>query len=100
MKTQQVVTYRGAYVPTEIDLCGQHSTDEAAGMSLGSVQHGEHAGKCEVCARPKCPKCKRATTDDQQHGVIRHADESGDGMVHDGGCDACCACVASASEAR
>ena len=39
-----------------------------------------------------CPNCGRLTADDQQHGVIRHLDESGDDKLHDGGCDACCCC--------
>lgn len=42
-----------------------------------------------------CPKCRRITTGDQQHGVVRDAADSGDGRRHDGGCDWCCCCVAS-----
>lgn len=46
-----------------------------------------------------CDKCGRALdSDEQQHGVIRHAEESGDGKVHDGGCDECCACVSPAGK--
>ena len=46
----------------------------------------------------KCGKCGRSTTDEQQHGIISYADESGDGKVHDGGCDSCCACAQSVQE--
>lgn len=41
----------------------------------------------------RCPRCGRASEGDEQHGIVRVAEESGDGMVHDGGCDHCCACV-------
>ena len=45
----------------------------------------------------KCPKCWRTTDAERQHGIVRRADESGDGLVHDGGCDDCCACAAAGS---
>lgn len=40
----------------------------------------------------RCPKCGAASPGETQHGVIRFADESGDGLTHDGGCNACCCC--------
>lgn len=39
-----------------------------------------------------CPKCQRLTTGDEQHGTMR-AEDSGDDLAHDGGCDHCCACT-------
>lgn len=41
-----------------------------------------------------CPKCGRATEEEEQHGTVLHPDESGDGLAHDGGCDHCCCCNA------
>lgn len=49
--TQTVVTYRGAYMARQIDLCKRHTNDDDAGMSLGPVQHGAHRGHCAVCLR-------------------------------------------------
>lgn len=76
-------------------------TDDASQrMSDGSVHPAHRAGfqweepACNLTAIDACPKCRRATTADQQHGTVRHADESGDGKIHDGGCDHCCSCVA------
>ena len=47
----------------------------------------------ETTSTETCPKCKCASTASQQHGICRHADESGDGLVHDGGCASCCVCT-------
>lgn len=44
-----------------------------------------------------CPKCRRPTTGDQQHGIAQFAIHSGDGKIHNGGCDKCCSCVANTS---
>lgn len=41
----------------------------------------------------RCPRCGQLTTGEEQHGVVHHAEESGDGLPHDGGCDHCCCCV-------
>lgn len=40
-----------------------------------------------------CPRCCVPTAPAQQHGIVLHADESGDGRIHNGGCDACCSCT-------
>jgi len=43
----------------------------------------------------RCDRCHaHLDSEDQVHGIIHHADESGDGKEHDGGCDHCCECVA------
>jgi hypothetical protein len=43
-----------------------------------------------------CERCHAVEV--EQHGTVRHVEESGDGMTHDGGCDRCCVCAAQPCE--
>lgn len=61
-----------------------HGYDPAYGCVVARMSDGSVR---ELC------RCGRATTEEQQHGTVRHEGDSGDGVIHDGGCDVCCVCV-------
>lgn len=45
-----VVTYAYAYIPGQVSLCRRCAEHPPVSLGvLGSVQHGEHRGWCEVC---------------------------------------------------
>ena len=54
-----VVTYAYAYRAlgetddASVDLCARHANDADAGRPLGQVRHGQHRGRCAVCAPPQ-----------------------------------------------
>lgn len=81
---------------TELPTFGGEEPADTAGIWSWDATRllvGTCASDLRIEAREYCPRCGRATRGDEQHGVVRTADESGDGLVHDGGCDRCCACV-------